>query len=142
MPRESNSDSPKTTRLQRAAPIRMRLASMAESRESNPVAPYLTLAALAVRWLTVRLALDEIWRKMKESNPAGSAPAHGFQDRLATIHRHFRMSKNVMVAKERVELSYPKASVSKTDAYPGSATWPWRTPWESNPPWTGLQSAA
>jgi hypothetical protein len=34
------------------------------------------------------------------------------------------MSKNLMVAKERVELSCPKASVSKTDAYPGSATWP------------------
>jgi hypothetical protein len=88
MPRESNSDSPKTTRLQRAAPGRMRLASMAESWGLNPVAPYLTLAALTVRWLTVRLALDEVWRKTKESNPAGSAPAHGFQDRLATIHRH------------------------------------------------------
>src|SRR5580692_6080050 len=50
----------------------------------------------------------------------------------------FRMSKNVMVAQERVELSCPKVSVSKTDAYPGSATWPWRTPWEANPPWAGL----
>ena len=41
-----------------------------------------------MRWLTVRLALGEVWRKMKESNPAGLVPAHGFQDRLATIHRH------------------------------------------------------
>lgn len=86
MPRELNSDSPETTRLQRAAPGRMH--PWPRAGESNPVAPYLTLAALAARWLTVRLALDEVWRKMKESNPAGSAPAHGFQDRLATIHRH------------------------------------------------------
>ena len=48
-----------------------------------------------MRWLTVRLALGEVWRKMKESNPAGLVPAHGFQDRLATIHRHLPYVKEL-----------------------------------------------
>jgi hypothetical protein len=87
MPGESNSDSPKTTRLQRAAPkSRMRLASMAESWGVEPRRA--VSDACRVSSAVVYLALDEVWRKMKESNPAGSAPAHGFQDRLATTHRH------------------------------------------------------
>ena len=75
-------------RLRRSAANHIRVTPNGREHESRTHSSCYGVGALAVRWLTVCLALGEVWREVEESNSTGSVPVHGFQDRSATNHRH------------------------------------------------------
>ena len=70
-------------------PINIRVTPNGREHESRTHSSCYGVGALAVRWLTVCLALGKnYWREVEESNSTDSSPVHGFQDRSATSHRH------------------------------------------------------
>jgi hypothetical protein len=66
----------------------------------------------------------------------------GFRDRWATNCPYPPYLKELVVGRERLELSRPKALVSRTNVAPNYTTGPWSAEPDSNWLRTGLQAAA